>query len=72
MKDMIEYLDFEKVDISVGTIIEAKENIDNSALSENEKNVKNVLEKYAYKGDEIKNDSTINFKNEDNRNVLIS
>ena len=46
-------------------IINKQNKIDNSALSENEKHIKNVLEKYAYKSSDVKHDNKITFKNEE-------
>tara|TARA_Y100001968_G_scaffold158698_1_gene145121 strand:- start:895 stop:2766 length:1872 start_codon:yes stop_codon:yes gene_type:complete len=46
-------------------ILVKQNKIDNSSLSENQKIIKNALEKYAYNGDEVVNNNTVNFKNEE-------
>ena len=58
MVSYIEYNEFEKVDIRVGTIIEAKENNKNNLIKENKLNEENLnfSEKEAtYLAEEIKN-----------------
>ena len=61
--------DYQKEDFKEGfdaSAISNKQNkIDYSSLSENQKIIKNILEKYASKNDLVQNNNTVNFENEE-------